>query len=114
MRVFQEKIFGPVVSVTKFADFDEAISIANDTLYGLGAGVWSRETNTAYRAGRAIQAGRVWTNLLPRVSRARCVRWLQVLWHRPREPPDDARPLPADQKPPGVVLAGQARLLLDR
>ncbi|SDD31884.1 aldehyde dehydrogenase [Auraticoccus monumenti] len=62
MRIFQEEIFGPVVSVTGFSDFDDAMSIANDTLYGLGAGVWSRDTNTAYRAGRAIQAGRVWTN----------------------------------------------------
>jgi aldehyde dehydrogenase len=62
MRVFQEEIFGPVVSTTSFEDFDDAISIANDTLYGLGAGVWTRDVNTAYRAGRAIQAGRVWTN----------------------------------------------------
>ncbi|WP_069812877.1 aldehyde dehydrogenase [Streptomyces sp. TP-A0874] len=62
MRIFQEEIFGPVVSVTSFAGFDEAIEIANDTLYGLGAGVWTRDANTAYRAGRAIQAGRVWTN----------------------------------------------------
>ncbi|MEE6281003.1 acetaldehyde dehydrogenase ExaC [Georgenia sp. MJ170] len=62
MRVFQEEIFGPVVSVTTFKDFDDAIAIANDTLYGLGAGVWSRSADTMYRAGRAIQAGRVWTN----------------------------------------------------
>jgi aldehyde dehydrogenase len=62
MRIFQEEIFGPVVSVTSFDGYDNAIEIANDTLYGLGAGVWSRDTNTAYRAGRAIQAGRVWTN----------------------------------------------------
>ena len=62
MRVFQEEIFGPVVSVTTFKDDAEALSIANDTLYGLGAGVWSREANTCYRFGRAIQAGRVWTN----------------------------------------------------
>ena len=62
MRVFQEEIFGPVVSVTTFKDDDEAISIANDTLYGLGAGVWTRDGARAYRAGRAIQAGRVWTN----------------------------------------------------
>ncbi|RAO60291.1 aldehyde dehydrogenase family protein [Micromonospora saelicesensis] len=62
MRIFQEEIFGPVVSVTSFADLDDAVKIANDTLYGLGAGVWSRDMNTAYRAGRAIQAGRVWTN----------------------------------------------------
>ncbi|CAN5349157.1 aldehyde dehydrogenase family protein [soil metagenome] len=62
MRIFQEEIFGPVVSVTGFNDYADAIEIANDTLYGLGAGVWSRDTNTAYRAGRDIQAGRVWTN----------------------------------------------------
>ncbi|WP_300617397.1 aldehyde dehydrogenase [Dokdonella sp.] len=62
MRIFQEEIFGPVVSVTTFKDEDEALSIANETLYGLGAGVWSREANRCYRFGRAIQAGRVWTN----------------------------------------------------
>jgi aldehyde dehydrogenase len=62
MRIFQEEIFGPVVSVTSFADQADAIKIANDTLYGLGAGVWTRDMNTAYRAGRAIKAGRVWTN----------------------------------------------------
>lgn len=62
MRIFQEEIFGPVLSVTTFKDFDEAIRIANDTMYGLGAGVWSRSGTVAYRAGRAIQAGRVWTN----------------------------------------------------
>ncbi|MEU4425317.1 aldehyde dehydrogenase family protein [Actinoplanes sp. NPDC024001] len=62
MRIFQEEIFGPVVSVAPFADFDDAIKVANDTLYGLGAGVWTRDINQAYRAGRAIKAGRVWTN----------------------------------------------------
>ena len=62
MRIFQEEIFGPVVSVTTFKDADEALSIANDTLYGLGAGVWSRDANTCYRFGRSIEAGRVWTN----------------------------------------------------
>jgi len=62
MRIFQEEIFGPVVSVTSFDGFDDAIAIANDTLYGLGAGVWTRSVHTAYRAARAIQAGRVWTN----------------------------------------------------
>ncbi|MFE6689868.1 aldehyde dehydrogenase family protein [Streptomyces sp. NPDC057743] len=62
MRIFQEEIFGPVVAVTPFGDFDDAIAVANDTLYGLGAGVWTRDGSTAYRAGRAIQAGRVWTN----------------------------------------------------
>ncbi|WP_414526191.1 aldehyde dehydrogenase [Pseudochelatococcus sp. G4_1912] len=62
MRIFQEEIFGPVVSVTTFKDEEEALSIANDTLYGLGAGVWTRNGTRAYRFGRAIQAGRVWTN----------------------------------------------------
>ena len=62
MRIFQEEIFGPVVSVTTFKTDEEALSIANDTLYGLGAGVWSRDANRCYRFGRAIQAGRVWTN----------------------------------------------------
>ncbi|MEH6943875.1 acetaldehyde dehydrogenase ExaC [Bacillus sp. JJ722] len=62
MRIFQEEIFGPVLAVTTFKDFDEAMEIANDTLYGLGAGVWSRSGDLAYRAGRDIQAGRVWTN----------------------------------------------------
>lgn len=62
MRIFQEEIFGPVLSVTTFKDEEEALHIANDTLYGLGAGVWSRDGSRAYRMGRAIQAGRVWTN----------------------------------------------------
>src|SRR5665213_3164201 len=62
MRVFQEEIFGPVVSVTTFRDEEEALSLANDTLYGLGAGVWTRDINRAYQFGREIQAGRVWTN----------------------------------------------------
>ena len=62
MRIFQEEIFGPVLAVTTFKDEADALAIANDTLYGLGAGVWSRDLNTAYRMGRGIQAGRVWTN----------------------------------------------------
>lgn len=62
MRIFQEEIFGPVLSVTTFKDEDEALEIANDTLYGLGAGVWTRNGTRAYRFGRAIKAGRVWTN----------------------------------------------------
>ncbi|MFQ6170864.1 aldehyde dehydrogenase [Oryzobacter sp. R7] len=62
MRIFQEEIFGPVVSVTRFSDEADALKLANDTLYGLGAGVWSRDGNRAYRAGREIKAGRVWTN----------------------------------------------------
>lgn len=62
MRIFQEEIFGPVVSVTTFKDEAEALEIANDTLYGLGSGVWTRNGNTAFRMGKGIQAGRVWTN----------------------------------------------------
>ena len=62
MRVFQEEIFGPVVSVTTFKTEEEALELANDTIYGLGAGVWSRDANTCYRFGRGIQAGRVWVN----------------------------------------------------
>ncbi|XVQ06795.1 aldehyde dehydrogenase [Spirillospora sp. CA-255316] len=62
MRIFQEEIFGPVVSVTTYDSVDEALKIANDTLYGLGAGVWTRDGGTAYRIGREIKAGRVWTN----------------------------------------------------
>ncbi|MDM1020618.1 aldehyde dehydrogenase family protein [Acinetobacter sp. VNK23] len=62
MQIFQEEIFGPVLSVTTFKDFDEAIQIANETIYGLGAGVWSRSAHTSYRAGRAVEAGRIWTN----------------------------------------------------
>jgi aldehyde dehydrogenase len=62
MRVFQEEIFGPVLSVTTFKDMEEALAIANDTSYGLGAGVWSRDGNIAYHMGRRLQAGRVWTN----------------------------------------------------
>lgn len=62
MRIFQEEIFGPVVAVTSFDSYDDAMKTANDTLYGLGAGVWSRDGSVAYRAGRDIQAGRVWVN----------------------------------------------------
>ncbi len=62
MRVFQEEIFGPVVGVTTFKTEEEALAIANDTEFGLGAGVWTRDTNLAYRMGRNIQAGRVWMN----------------------------------------------------
>jgi aldehyde dehydrogenase len=62
MRVFQEEIFGPVLAVTTFRDETDALQIANDTLYGLGAGVWSRDGSRAFRMGRGIEAGRVWTN----------------------------------------------------
>ena len=62
MRVFQEEIFGPVLAVTTFKNDEEAMALANDTLYGLGAGVWTRNGTRAYRFGRGIKAGRVWTN----------------------------------------------------
>ena len=62
MRIFQEEIFGPVLSVATFKDDEEALAMANDTMYGLGAGIWTRNQNTAYRIGRGIQAGRVWVN----------------------------------------------------
>lgn len=62
MKIFQEEIFGPVLAVATFKDDDEALSLANDTMYGLGAGIWTRDINKAYRFGRKLQAGRVWTN----------------------------------------------------
>lgn len=62
MRIFQEEIFGPVLALTTFKDDDQALEIANDTLFGLGAGVWTRDINRAYHFGRSIKAGRVWTN----------------------------------------------------
>jgi aldehyde dehydrogenase len=62
MRIFQEEIFGPVLSVTTFKTVEEAIAIANDSVYGLGGGVWSRNGTLAYRVGRGVEAGRVWTN----------------------------------------------------
>ncbi|ORT48602.1 aldehyde dehydrogenase [Vibrio sp. qd031] len=62
MRVFQEEIFGPVIAITKFKDEAEALAIANDTEYGLGAGLWTRDANLAYRMGRKIEAGRIWVN----------------------------------------------------
>ncbi len=76
MKIFQEEIFGPVLSVTTFKDFDEAIKIANDTIYGLGAGVWSRSAHTSYRAGRAIQVGSRLDELLPHLPCACSFRWL--------------------------------------
>ena len=74
MRIFQEEIFGPVVSVTSFDDYDDALKIANDTLYGLGAGVWTRDGNTAYRAGprrsRPAGCGRTATTPTRRTRRS--------------------------------------------
>ena len=112
MRIFQEEIFGPVVALTSFDEEADALKIANDTLYGLGAGLWTREGSRAYRVGKGIQAGRVWTNCYHAYPAGRGLRRLQGLRHRPREPQDDARPLPADQEPAGVLQPGRARLLL--
>ncbi len=71
MRVFQEEIFGPVLAVTTFKTEAEALEIANDTIFGLGAGLWTRDINRAYRMGRGIQAGRVWTNCYHSIRRMR-------------------------------------------
>ena len=103
MRIFQEEIFGPVLSVTKFKNYDEAISIANDTLYGLGAGVWTprRQPGLPRRQGHQGRPGV--DQLLPPVPRARGLRRLQAVGHRAREPQDDARPLPADEEPAGLA-----------
>ncbi len=114
MRVFQEEIFGPVLAVTTFKTEAEALEIANDTIFGLGAGLWTRDINRAYRMGRGIQAGRVWDELLPPLSVACGLRWLQEIRHRPRESQDDARPLSADEKPAGELQPEGAGLLLRR
>ena len=114
MRVFQEEIFGPVLAVTTFKDEAEALAIANDTMYGLGAGVWTRDGARAFRMGRAIKAGRVWTNCYHHVPGARGVRRLQGLRRRAREPPHDARPLLADQVPAGQLRPEPDGVLLGR
>ena len=112
MRVFQEEIFGPVVSVTTFEDDEEALSIANDTLYGLGSGVWTRNGNARLSHGPRHPGGPRLDQLLPRLSGARRVRWLQAVGHRPREPQDDARPLSADEEHARQLQPEGAGLLL--
>ncbi len=112
MRIFQEEIFGPVVSVTTFHDEDEALELANDTLYGLGAGFWTRDLNRAYHFGRAIQAGRVWTNCYHLYPAHAAFGGYKQSGDWTREPQDDAGPLPADEEStrelqpecPGVLL----------
>jgi acyl-CoA reductase-like NAD-dependent aldehyde dehydrogenase len=111
MRVFQEEIFGPVVSVTTFKTEEEALEIANDTLYGLGAGLWTRDINRAFTLGRAIQAGRVWVNCY-HLYPAHAAFGVQAVGHRPRESQDDARPLSAGQKYAGELQPQRAGLLL--
>src|SRR5262245_58481793 len=113
MRIFQEEIFGPVLSVTTFKDEDEALAIANDTLYGLGSGVWTRDINCAYRMGRGIQAGPGVDQLLPPLPGACDLRRLQEVGHRARDAQDDARPLPADQERAGELQPEGARVLLN-
>ena len=103
MRVFQEEIFGPVLAVTTFKDEAEALEIANDTLYGLGAGVWTRDGSRAFRMGRAIKAGRVWTNCYHHYPAHAAFGGYKSSGRRAREPPDDARPLLADQVPAGQL-----------
>ena len=112
MRVFQEEIFGPVLSVTKFKDDEEALSIANDTLYGLGAGVWTRNGNRAYRFGRAIQAGRVWTNCYHLYPAHAAFGGYKQSGIGRENAQDDARPLPADQEHAGQLQPEGTRLFL--
>lgn len=134
MRIFQDEIFGPVLAVCTFKDEAEAIAIANDSSYGLGAGLWTRDVNRQFRVAKAIKAGRVWCvvsraskracsaharasaalqgQLLPRVPRRRSLRRLQGVWHRPRDAQDCARRVPAGEEHAGVVLPQRAGLLL--
>ncbi len=112
MRIFQEEIFGPVLSVTTFKDEEEALAIANDTLYGLGSGVWTRSIHRAFRMGRGDPGRPRVDQLLPPVSGARCVRRLQAVRHRPRESQDDARPLSADEEHAGELRSEADGLLL--
>ena len=87
MRIFQEEIFGPVLAVTTFRMKPEALAIANDTPYGSGRRAWTRDGSTAYRMGRAIQAGRVMDQLLPRLPRPRHI------WRLQRNPASGAKPI---------------------
>ncbi len=114
MRVFQEEIFGPVLAVATFKTDEEALQIANDTLYGLGAGVWSRDINRCYKI-RPRHPG--WASLDQLLSRlpGACGFWrIQAVRHRPRKPQDDARPLPADEEHARQLQPQEARILLRR
>ena len=112
MRIFQEEIFGPVVAVTTFEHEAEALRIANDTLYGLGAGVWTRDANTAYRLGRGIQAGRVWTNCYHAYPAHAAFGGYKGSGIGRENHKHDARPLPADEEPAGLLQPQEARVLL--
>ena len=113
MRVFQEEIFGPVLAVTTFTDEADALAIANDTLYGLGAGVWTRDGGRAFRMGRAIKAGRVWINCYHQYPAGAAFGG----YKRPASaarPQDDARALQPDQEPARQLRREAAGLLLIR
>jgi hypothetical protein len=112
MRVFQEEIFGPVVGITTFKDEAEALAIANDTEFGLGAGLWTRDINRAYRMGRAIKAGRVWTNCYHLYPAHAAFGGYKKSGVGRENPQDDARPLPADQEPAGELRHQPAGVLL--
>ncbi len=103
MRIFQEEIFGPVLSVTKFKTLDEAVAIGNDTVYGLGAGVWSRNINNCLSRGPRDQGRTLLDQLLSRVSGGRGVRRLQGIRLRPRNSQADAWTLSADQERAGEL-----------
>ena len=105
MRIFQEEIFGPVLSVTTFKDEAEALEIANDTVYGLGAGVWTRDGSLAYRMGRGIKAGRVWTNCYHLYPAGAAFGGYKASGVGRENAQDDARRLHPDQEPAGELRA---------
>jgi hypothetical protein len=113
MRIFQEEIFGPVASVTSFTDYDDAIGIANDTLYGLGAGVWSRDGNTAnWAAAISRPAGCGPTAITPTRPMPRSAATSSPA--SAAKPQDDARPLPTDEESADVLQRQSTRVLLIR
>jgi hypothetical protein len=112
MRIFQEEIFGPVLAVTTFKSTEEAIEIANDTLYGLGAGVWTRDAHELYQIPRAIQAGRVWVNQHHGISSWSSIWWLQAIWHWKRKPQNDVGALSSIKKYADFLQEKQTWFLL--
>ena len=98
MRIAQEEVFGPVLSIIPFEDEEEAIAIANDVVYGLAAGVWTQNIRRALTMADRLQAGTVWVNTYRAVSYHVAVRRLQAMRHRPRERPGGDQRVPADQE----------------